>query len=123
KPSEHIPQLVIHSAVYGNLTGETPKTVDLTAKLSELVDNGSLTAQINNGFAGGDPIVGQVKQCRVDYSLDGVRKSVTVAENETLAIGKAVEGKPQPFTLRADTNGKMFVSATAPGIVNATLAS
>jgi hypothetical protein len=123
KQSEHIPQLVVHGAVYGNLTDETPKTIDLTAKLSELVENGSLTVQINNGFAGSDPIVGQVKQCRVDYSLDGVRKSVTVAENETLAIGKAVEGKPQPFTLHVNANGKMVVSATAPGIVNATLAS
>jgi hypothetical protein len=119
---EHIPQLVIHSAVYGNLKSEAPKTVDLTEKLSTLAEKGWLMAPINNAL-GGDPINGEVKECRVDYSLDGVHKTVTVAENETLTIGKPVEGKPQPFTLHADANGKMIVSATAPGIVNATLAS
>jgi hypothetical protein len=121
--STHVPKLVIHSAVYGNLQSESPKTVDLTAKLSELADNGSLVAQINNTLAERDPIDGQVKQCRVDYSLDGVRKTVTVAENDTLAIGKVAQGEPQSLVLHIDANGKTSVAATTPGTVNLTLAS
>jgi hypothetical protein len=121
--SEHVPQLVIHSAVYGDLQNEAPKKVDLTAKLSKLVDNGSLNVEINNALAGGDPIYGQAKECRVDYSLDGVRKTLTVAENETLTIGKAVSGEAQPLTLHVDANGKMIVAATEPGAMNVRLAS
>jgi hypothetical protein len=59
----------------------------------------------------------------VDYSLDGVRKTVTVAENDTLTIGKAALGEPQSLALHVDANGKTFVAATAPGTVNLTLAS
>jgi len=123
KNSAHVPTLVIHSAVYGNLQSESPKTVDLTDKLSDLADNGSLVAQINNTLAGRDPIYGQAKECRVDYSLDGVRGTVTVAENDTLALGKPALGEPQSLALHVDANGKIFVSATSPGKVNLTFAS
>ena len=123
KTSTHVPQLVIHSAVYGDLQNETPQKVDLTAKLSKLVDNGSLNVEINNALAGGDPIYGQTKECRVDYSLDGVRKTVTVAENETLAIGKPALGEPQRLTLHVDAHGKITLSATEPGDMKIKLAS
>jgi len=123
KNPTHVPKLIIHSAVYGNLESKEPKTIDLTAKLSELADNGALVTPINNTLAGRDPIDGQVKQCRVDYSLDDVRKTVTVAENDTLAIGKVAQGEPQSLALHVDASGKAFVSAAAPGTVNLTLSS
>ena len=115
--------LVIYSAVYGNLQSASPKTVDLTKKLSDLADKESLVVQIDNTLAGEDPIYGQAKEIRVDYSIDGVRKTVTVAENDTLALGKPAQGEPQPLLLHVDANGKTFVSATAPGKVTLTLAS
>ena len=123
--SVHVPELVIHSAVYGvDLTSKTGKTFDLTAKLSRLVENGALSVKIDNDFAGGDPLYGQPKECVVDYSLDGVRKSVTVAENETLVIGKpGTSGEPPAVQLHAEADGQMIVSSTAPGTVELTFAS
>lgn len=116
----------VTKAIYGSLPDDSAadKTIDLTAKLSQLVEDGSLSAEINNEFAGADPVFGKVKECRVDYSLDGVRKTITVAENDTLAIGKpATQGEPPALTLRTRADGKMIVSATAPGSIEATLAS
>jgi len=116
----------VAKALYGDLptaTGEEKK-IDLTEKLSGLVENGALSVQIDNGFAGGDPLYGQPKVCTVDYSLDGVNKSITVAENDTLILGKpAMFGEPPLLTLHLRTNGTMMVSALAPGAVEITLAS
>jgi len=116
----------ITKALYGDLPSATgaEKKIDLTKKLSGLVENGALSVQIDNDFAGGDPLFGEPKECTVDYSLDGVRKSMTVAENETLVIGtQGTFGEPPPLTLHADANGKMTVSATTPGAMQITLAS
>jgi hypothetical protein len=126
KKSGHVPELIIHSAIYGVLPAESAaaKKLDLTAKLSRLVDDGSLSVQIDNEFAGGDPVNGKPKKCLVDYSLGGVRKSVTVSESEMLAIGKpAGAGEPSPLMLRERADGKMIASATAPGEIKVTLAS
>ncbi len=114
----------VSRAIYGDLPVEPQKAIDLTAKLSGLVDDGALSVQINNDLAGADPVSGKPKECRVDYSLDGVRKSVTVAENETLTIGKAAtSGEPPPFTLRVAPDGKIIVSSTARGGVSFKMAS
>src|SRR6185312_3636478 len=116
----------VTKALYGDLPSATgaEKKIDLTKKLSWLVENGALSVQIDNDFAGGDPLFGEPKECTVDYSLDGVRKSMTVAENETLVIGtQGTFGEPPPLTLHADANGKMTVSATTPGAMQITLAS
>ncbi len=115
----------VTKAIYGDLLGDgIDKTVDVTKKLSDLVDDGSISVQIDNNFAGADPVIGQPKECRVDYSLDGVRKSVTVAENQMLVIGKpGTSGEPPAIVFHQGANGKMLVSATAPGSVQATLAS
>ncbi|HWC59545.1 MAG TPA: DUF3395 domain-containing protein, partial [Verrucomicrobiae bacterium] len=114
----------IAKAVYGDLPAEPGKTIDLTAKLSRLVDNGGLSVQIDNALAGADPVSGKPKECRVDYSLDGVRKSVMVAENDTLTIGKAAtSGEPPAFTLRVAPDGKLVVTSTARGGVSLAMAS
>ncbi len=116
--------VTITKAVYGDLPAEPGKTIDLTAKLSRLVDNGGLSVQIDNALAGADPVSGKPKECRVDYSLDGVRKSVTVAENDTLTIGKAAtSGEPPAFTLRVAPDGKLIVTSTARGGVSLAMAS
>ena len=121
KKSGHTPQLLIHRALYG--VG-TETNIDVTAKLSELVENGSLSAQIGNDLAGGDPLYGVPKKCTVDYSLDGVRQSITVAEGETLVLGQAgIYGEPPSLLLHTQANGTMSVSATVLGAVQITLAS
>ena len=114
----------VASAVYGNLPTDAGKTFDVTEKLSDMVENGALSVEINNSLVGEDPIYGKPKECRVDYSLDGVRKTMTVAEGDTLAIGKAMtSGEPPPFTLHIAPNGKIVVIATARGGVSFKMAS
>jgi hypothetical protein len=116
----------VTKAVYGDLPADdgASKEIDVTAKLSKLIEHGALSVQIDNVLAGADPMVNKPKECRVDYSLDGVRKSVTVAENEMLVIGKPTTlGQPPALTLRVDENGKWMADSTAPGEVRLTLAS
>jgi hypothetical protein len=120
----HQPELVIHHATYGAAELNADKKIDLTEKLSRLVENGALSVQINNALAGGDPLVDTLKECVVDYSLDGVRKTVTIAENDTLVIGKpATSGEPPAIALHMASNGKLILSTTAAGEVNLTSAS
>ena len=120
----HQPELIIHRGTYGTAAMSADKKIDLTGKLSGLVEDGALSVQINNDLAGGDPLVNTPKECVVDYSLDGVRKTVTVAENDTLVIGKpSTAGEAPAMTLRVGPNGKMIVSATAAGGVSFSFAS
>jgi hypothetical protein len=126
------PELIIHRATYGvaakaqSAATEAPLThaVDLTQKLSDLIEAGGLSVQVDNNLAGGDPLFGQVKELRVDYSLDGVRQTTTVAENSWLNLGQASQfGIPPAFALRADASGKIFVQATSPGKIELTTAA
>jgi hypothetical protein len=124
KTLAHQPKLVIHRATYGAAELSDDKKIDLTKKLSGLVEDGALSVQIDNSFAGGDPLVGTPKNCVVDYSLNGLRKTVTVAENDTLVIGQpSTSGEPQTVELHVAANGKMIISATAAGGVNLKFAS
>ncbi len=114
----------IVSAIYGDLpatkTVETTN-LDLTEKLSRLVQDGSVNVVINNDFAGGDPSFGTPKELRVDYSLNGVERSATVAENETLILGNRLAiGDPPAYGLQTDHTGKIWVQATSPGKVELT---
>ena len=72
------PKLEIRKAVYGDLSKPDGGKVDVTAKLAERVKDGQLEVAADNNLAG-DPAVNVVKQLRVDYVLDGVAKSITVA--------------------------------------------
>jgi hypothetical protein len=116
----------VTKAIYGDLppAADAEKKIDLTAKLSRLVEDGALFVQIDNNLAGGDPLSGKPKECTVEYSLDGIRKSVTVAENEMLVIGKpAASGEPPPTALRVQADGKMILAANVPDSEQVTLAS
>jgi hypothetical protein len=118
----------IIKASYGNLpaltAADASKPVDVTKKLAGLVDGGALSVQVGNELAGSDPSYGQPKELRVDYSLNGARREVTVAENETLTIGKAgTIGEPPVFSLHADDAGNILVSGASPGKVEVTTAS
>lgn len=118
------PGTEIVSATYGYLpaaSSAASQTVDLTRKLSRLVHDGSLNVVADNGLAGTDPVFGIPKELRVDYSLDGVRRSATVAENGTLTLGNITAvGEPPVMDLRADAAGNVVVEAAAPGKVELT---
>lgn len=76
-------QLEIQRAVYG---AEDGSSADVKAKLLALIKSGKKSIIANNGELGGDPAPGQVKQLRVEFTLDGKRETLTVDENETFVF-------------------------------------
>ncbi len=75
--------VVIVKAEYGDLPGGA--SADVTEKVAALVKAGSLAVEASNGNFG-DPANGIAKKLRVDYSVNGVKVSKTVAEGESLAL-------------------------------------
>jgi hypothetical protein len=76
-------KLVIQSALYGDLANE--KTVDVTKKVAGMVKEENLQVKASADRFG-DPAPGAAKQLRVGYTVDGVYRSKTVDEGETLDI-------------------------------------
>ncbi|MFN0076931.1 MAG: hypothetical protein ACKVY0_10670 [Prosthecobacter sp.] len=78
------PILVIKKAVYGDLANNA--VVNVTQKVADWIED-SLTVEANaENF--GDPANGIEKQLKVDYTLDGVDKTVTIEEGQLLKISK-----------------------------------
>jgi hypothetical protein len=77
------PRLLIQKAVYGELS--SGKTIDVTAMLTDLVVNNTLSVKPGSGVFG-DPAAMQYKQLRVDYKFDGVAKSKTGGEDQPLTL-------------------------------------
>ena len=77
-------RLEIRKATYGDLAGG--KTADVTEIVAGMVRHNTLSVTASNDAMGGDPAGNVVKKLKVDYTFDGVEKSKTVAENDTLTI-------------------------------------
>ncbi len=108
------PKLEIRKAVYGALSKPDGGKVDVTAKLAERVKDGQLEVTADNNLAG-DPAYNVVKQLRVDYVLDGVAKSITVAENAVLRLpAEETLGVPPAPRLSLES-GKVFLTAGKSG--------
>ncbi len=110
---------VIDRALYGQLyppPARSARQVDLTAKLSARVRHGGLSVRIDNDFADGDPAPNLPKELRVEYAVNGIHKSTTVQEDETLALPEAPlpSGSPPACVFRAGDEG-MRLLALAPG--------
>ena len=71
------------------------KIVDVTDKLRALMQNGAIAVKAGNSIAG-DPAYNTVKTLRVEYTLDGVAKTQTIAEDQTLNL----PGEGQTGTLQ-----------------------
>ncbi len=76
-------KIVVHKAVYGNLPDG--KRADVTGKVARMVKRGATSIEASNGNFG-DPAQGTQKQLRVDYSVNGVRRSETVRERQTISL-------------------------------------
>ena len=61
------------------------KTADVTAKVAGLVKENSLSVEAKSDLFG-DPASGKPKKLKVSYTVDGIYRSKTVAEGETLDI-------------------------------------
>ncbi len=75
--------VVIIKAVYGALPAGP--SADVTKKVAALVKAGAMAIDASNDNFG-DPANGLVKKLRVDYSVNRVKSSKTVGEQETLTI-------------------------------------
>ena len=76
-------KLVIVKAVYGDLP-DGAKT-DVTEKVVAMVKDDALSVVASNDNFG-DPAEGAAKKLTVDYTIDGVAKTKTVNEGETLVL-------------------------------------
>jgi hypothetical protein len=108
------PKLEIRKAVYGGFSRPDGGKVDVTAKLAERVKNGELEVTADNNLAG-DPAYNVVKQLRVEYVLDGVAKSITVGENQSLRLpSEELLGVPPAPQLSLE-DGRVFLIAGKAG--------
>ena len=81
--------LVMTNAIYSEMQLDSP--IDVTQKVSTLVNGGTITIDANNTTMGSDPAPNVIKGLRVDYTFDGIATSKLVRERETLTLGDAPE--------------------------------
>ncbi len=81
-------KLVVTKAVYGDLP-DGAKT-DVTGKVAVMVKENALSVEANNDNFG-DPADGVGKKLKIDYTFDGVAKSKTVDEGQTLTLSNTGE--------------------------------
>ncbi len=117
----------IIKAYYGKLPAKMngrKETVDVTAKLAALVHDNELTVRADNDLAG-DPAYLVPKELRVEYSLDGVHKNISVSENETLTLPETAQSirMPPAYRVALDANGRPEIFARALGVFTLTEAS
>lgn len=77
------PALEIKKATYG----KDAQVADVTEAVRKAVVSGSLSLKAVNDLANGDPAPNQVKELRIEFTLDGRDETRSVAEGETLQIG------------------------------------
>ena len=92
--------------------------VSVKAKLAAMVRDNTLSVVAGNDLAG-DPAYNTVKKMRVDYTLDGVAHTQTVAEKETLQIPGPGE-KPGRLVIHRAVYGALDVP-TGPAEMVATV--
>ena len=100
-----------HPAAPGQLTilGATYGLADVTAKVTQRVDNFALTVPAENSVFG-DTWVGVVKTLSVVYQYNGIPLIHTVKEHETLVVG-------QPLQILGATYGPTDVTAVVAAAV------
>ncbi|MDR1866062.1 MAG: hypothetical protein LBR08_10895 [Bacteroidales bacterium] len=102
-----------------------PNTVDVTAKLNQMVKEGELTATANDGLAGGKTLSGSRKELRVEYLYDGVRRWAKAGENRILSLPPEPEDvvKLPEYELRATASGAPEILVWKTGSFELTMAS
>jgi len=83
--------VVIIKALYGDLPAG--RKADVTRKVARMVKGGTLAVEASNGNFG-DPAQGTPKSLRVDYTINGIPGSKTVAESETITFTVAAVTPP-----------------------------
>ena len=88
--------LVVKKAEYGVFSGDSPKCIDVTDKMSAAVKDGRIDIVVNNALAGNDPLWRTVKQMRVTYVYDGEETTAVVGENVRFRVPADILKQPPP---------------------------
>jgi len=106
---------VVTKAVYGKL-GSGDQFQDVTGKLAALVSDGELEVRADNKLTDRDPAQDTPKELRVEYSLAGVAKRITVPENKMLTLPDSdTSGAMPAYELDATANGAALLRSFEPG--------
>lgn len=73
--------ITIHSATYSAVD----KSIDVTAKIKELVSQNIIEIPSNNEL-GGDPIYGKVKTLEIDCTINGIRRKLRATEGSAIRL-------------------------------------
>ncbi len=93
------PALDIKKAIYG----KDGQVADVTEAVRKAVVSGSLSLKATNDLANGDPAPNQVKELRLEFTLDGKDEVRSVPEGESITLG---ECKPWIIDLPAGTTAR-----------------
>ncbi|MHB8969415.1 MAG: HEAT repeat domain-containing protein [Pirellulaceae bacterium] len=96
-PAEEAKILVITKAEYGAET----TWVDVTEQLVGSMQDSGISVRAGNELIGKDPVPGVVKSLRVDYTLGGEAKSVTVPEGGQLQLEGSYSRNPRQASVVA----------------------
>jgi hypothetical protein len=83
KPVEPV---TILKAEYGAFHEETPTWADVTAMVKQILGGGSRRIAASNDLAGHDPALNVVKELKVDFLVDGKKKSLRATEGSHLEL-------------------------------------
>lgn len=102
KPSGN---LEIRSATYEAVDGAG--SLDVTARLKELVHEGRLDLMVTNEAFGKDPALQHPKQLRVEYAIDGKAASIVLPEGRSLNLSTGSE-LPGPWQVKIESKKTVF---------------
>lgn len=118
------PELTILKAEYGVLSGPSPASADITARVAARVKDGCLTVKVGHELAGCDPSPMVVKEMRLEYRYRGRNMTARVAENEVLELPEGEPSVMSPaYELSVDVAGQPSFHAWQPGKIEAKTAS
>ena len=107
------PKLEILHALY--VAADGTNSMDVTAQLSKLVNNGQLVVAVRNDVFGNDPAIDHEKELRVEYLLDGKPDHAVTKENETLTLPSNLSLRPPPSWELSTATGKPVVKMWRAG--------
>lgn len=103
--------LVVRSASYG-VPGDAARTRNVKAKLQQLADRGEYEFTVRRMAEGDDPAYNVVKTLRAEYTLDGVARTASATDPETMHL---LVSPSRPGELKVDAKGRTLLEASRPG--------
>jgi hypothetical protein len=104
--------LVIRQAIYGDIQGIG--TMDVSARLTSMIRDGSLNLVVGNDVFGKDPSPDLGKVLKLDYVLNGKEVKATLHEGAAIDLVTPRAGVPD-CALEVGNNGGITMQAWKPG--------